>query len=111
MTIEKALAAAANAFLALPEDKKSDTAKLDAEVLLLACIDQTRTYLYTWPEKQLSHKQHKYIYFISRSLYRMVTIFVSSPSLFDTQSSFGHLIFLTCGRVGSNLVYSFTISL
>ncbi|SFD56273.1 peptide chain release factor N(5)-glutamine methyltransferase [Pseudoalteromonas denitrificans] len=59
ITIEKALAAAANAFLALPEDKKSDTAKLDAEVLLLACIDQTRTYLYTWPEKQLSHKQHK----------------------------------------------------
>jgi len=57
MTIKKALAAAANAFLALPDDKKSDTIKLDAEVLLLACIDKTRTYLFTWPEKLLSNEQ------------------------------------------------------
>ncbi|MBU2971068.1 peptide chain release factor N(5)-glutamine methyltransferase [Pseudoalteromonas sp. C2R02] len=59
MTIQKALAAAANAFLALPEDKKSDTIKLDAEVLLLACIDKTRTYLFTWPEKRLTDEQQK----------------------------------------------------
>ena len=59
MTIQKALAAAANAFLALPEDKKSDTIKLDAEVLLLACIDKTRTYLFTWPEKLLTDEQQK----------------------------------------------------
>jgi len=59
MTIEKALAAAASAFLALPEDKKSDTIKLDAEVLLLACIEKTRTYIFTWPEKELSKVQQK----------------------------------------------------
>ena len=59
MTIQKALAAAANAFLALPEDKKSDTIKLDAEVLLLACIDKTRTYLFTWPEKRLTDEQQR----------------------------------------------------
>lgn len=59
MTIQKALAAAANAFLALPEDKKSDTIKLDAEVLLLACIEKTRTYLFTWPEKRLTDEQQK----------------------------------------------------
>lgn len=59
MTIQKALAAAANAFLALPEDKKSDTIKLDAEVLLQACIEKTRTYLFTWPEKRLTDEQQK----------------------------------------------------
>ena len=57
MTIQKALAVAASAFLALPEDKKSDTVKLDAEVLLLACINKTRTYLFTWPEKKLSDEE------------------------------------------------------
>lgn len=59
LTIEKALAAAVSAFLALPEDNKSDTVKLDAEVLLLACIDKTRTYIFTWPEKKLSQEQQK----------------------------------------------------
>ncbi|PAJ74407.1 protein-(glutamine-N5) methyltransferase, release factor-specific [Pseudoalteromonas sp. NBT06-2] len=53
------MAAAVSAFLALPEDNKSDTVKLDAEVLLLACIDKTRTYIFTWPEKKLSQEQQK----------------------------------------------------
>lgn len=35
----------------------STTAKLDAEVLLAACLDRNRTYLYTWPEVLLSSDQ------------------------------------------------------
>lgn len=32
----------------------SDSAALDAEVLLAHCIDKSRSYLYTWPEQALS---------------------------------------------------------
>lgn len=35
----------------------SESPKLDAEVLLLATINQSRTYLFTWPEKELSDEQ------------------------------------------------------
>lgn len=35
----------------------SDSAKLDAEVLLLAVIDKPRSYLYTWPERLLTAEQ------------------------------------------------------
>ncbi len=49
-----ALAHGANAFLNI-----SDSARLDAEVLLLECINQSRSYLYTWPEKQLTQEQQK----------------------------------------------------
>jgi len=35
----------------------SESPKLDAEVLLLATINQSRTYLFTWPEKGLSDEQ------------------------------------------------------
>lgn len=31
----------------------SDTARLDAEVLLASVLEQSRSYLYTWPERQL----------------------------------------------------------
>jgi release factor glutamine methyltransferase len=48
---------------ALASSKKlssfSDSPRIDCEVILSAAIDQTRTYLYTWPEKQLTNQQQK----------------------------------------------------
>ena len=45
----------------------SDTARLDAEILLAKVIEKDRTYLYTWPEKQLSqHQLAQYQRFLSR---------------------------------------------
>jgi release factor glutamine methyltransferase len=35
----------------------SDSARLDVELLLAECFQRDRTYLYTWPEKQLSDDQ------------------------------------------------------
>jgi release factor glutamine methyltransferase len=35
----------------------SDSARLDVELLLAECFQRDRTYLYTWPEKQLSDEQ------------------------------------------------------
>lgn len=35
----------------------SDSARLDAEVLLAAVLDKTRTYLYTWPQYRLTPSQ------------------------------------------------------
>jgi len=35
----------------------SDSAKLDAQVLLLSILDKPRSYLFTWPEKQLTEQQ------------------------------------------------------
>lgn len=35
----------------------SDTAKLDAEVLLAFCLERQRSYLYTWPERLLTETQ------------------------------------------------------
>lgn len=35
----------------------SDTARLDAEVLLGKVLDKNRTYFYTWPERELSAEQ------------------------------------------------------
>ncbi|MCP4432114.1 MAG: protein-(glutamine-N5) methyltransferase, release factor-specific, partial [Gammaproteobacteria bacterium] len=32
----------------------SDSARLDAEVLLAECLQKSRSYLYSWPEKTLS---------------------------------------------------------
>ncbi|MGH1485342.1 MAG: peptide chain release factor N(5)-glutamine methyltransferase [Cellvibrionaceae bacterium] len=37
--------------------QQSDTARLDCEVLLSHVLDRTRTYLYTWPEKELTDQQ------------------------------------------------------
>lgn len=37
----------------------SDSAQLDAEVLLLHCIKKRRAFLYTWPEKPLTPEQVK----------------------------------------------------
>ena len=33
----------------------SETARLDAELLLAHCLDKPRSYIYSWPEKKLSH--------------------------------------------------------
>ncbi|WOT05947.1 peptide chain release factor N(5)-glutamine methyltransferase [Shewanella youngdeokensis] len=38
-------------------DAISDSASLDAEVMLLHIINKPRSYLYTWPEKELSSEQ------------------------------------------------------
>ncbi len=35
----------------------SDSAKLDAQVLLLSILDKPRSYLFTWPEKHLTEQQ------------------------------------------------------
>ncbi|MGI1986598.1 peptide chain release factor N(5)-glutamine methyltransferase [Shewanella morhuae] len=37
----------------------SESAHLDAEVLLLYCLNKSRSYLYTWPEKSLTVEQWK----------------------------------------------------
>ncbi|NLZ78420.1 MAG: protein-(glutamine-N5) methyltransferase, release factor-specific, partial [Gammaproteobacteria bacterium] len=36
---------------------ESPTAKLDAELLLAFVLDKPRSYLYTWPEKDVSTQQ------------------------------------------------------
>ena len=40
-------------------DEISDSATLDAELLLGYCLGKTRTYLHTWPEKELNIKQYQ----------------------------------------------------
>lgn len=42
---------------ATPQLSHSDSARLDAELLLCAVLGQSRTYLYTWPERELSVEQ------------------------------------------------------
>lgn len=51
-SIQQALAVGASALT-----DTSESPKLDAEVLLLDCISQSRTYLFTWPEKLLTEEQ------------------------------------------------------
>lgn len=38
---------------------ESDSARLDAELLLCAVLDKPRTYLYTWPDKSLSDEEFR----------------------------------------------------
>ncbi len=38
--------------------QNTESARLDAELLLCHCIGKPRTYLYTWPEKTLTNSQH-----------------------------------------------------
>jgi len=46
---------------------KSDSARLDAEVLLSYVLNKSRTWLYTWPEKPLSADQYQlFLQLISR---------------------------------------------
>ena len=42
---------------AIEQQQISDSAQLDAELLLAFCLQQSRTYLYTWPEKVPSETQ------------------------------------------------------
>lgn len=45
----------------------SDSARLEAELLLAAVLDQTRTYLYTWPERELTaSQQQRYAALVAR---------------------------------------------
>jgi len=45
----------------------SDTARLDAEILLCTAIEKDRAYLYTWPEKEISPEQlSRYLNFLTR---------------------------------------------
>jgi release factor glutamine methyltransferase len=53
VTIDQALSHATNA---LP----SDTARLDAELLLAQIINKTRSHLYAWPEQPLNSDQYKH---------------------------------------------------
>jgi len=41
-------------------EKHSDSARLDAEVLLCSVLEKNRSYLMTWPEKKLSEDQLKH---------------------------------------------------
>ena len=43
---------------ATSELTESDTARLDAELLLSHILDKPRSYFFTWPEKELSGKEH-----------------------------------------------------
>lgn len=52
ISVEKALADGANAFANI-----SETAKLDAQVLLLDVLDKPRSYLFTWPDSLLTFEQ------------------------------------------------------
>lgn len=52
MEIRQALADATRAL-----NQHSDSARLDAELLLAYCLQKTRTYLFTWPEKNLTVAQ------------------------------------------------------
>lgn len=45
------------ASLTLQQHQISDSPKLDAELLLAFCLHKNRTYLYTWPEKELSETE------------------------------------------------------
>lgn len=46
-----------NALKTAYEQLKTDTARLDAEVLLAHVLGKNRTYLFTWPDKELSDTQ------------------------------------------------------
>jgi len=53
-TVENAIATGANLLAS-----SSDSAKLDAQVLLLNILQKPRSYLFTWPEKQLTGQQYQ----------------------------------------------------
>lgn len=53
-TVENAIAIGANLLAS-----SSDSAKLDAQVLLLNILQKPRSYLFTWPEKQLTDQQYQ----------------------------------------------------
>ena len=55
-TIQTLLASAASR---IEQTIDSDTARLDAELLLCHVLERERTYLFTWPEKQLDEKALK----------------------------------------------------
>ena len=64
LSVEQALVQAANAFCSI-----SDTAKLDAQVLLLDILDKPRSFLFTWPDKILSNEQQQqFDTFVARRL-------------------------------------------
>lgn len=53
MTIDEALRGASSQLL------DSDSARLDAQLLLCSVLGQTRAYLFTWPDKALSDEQQR----------------------------------------------------
>ena len=54
LTVENAITTGANLLAS-----SSDSAKLDAQVLLLNILQEPRSYLFTWPEKQLTDEQSR----------------------------------------------------
>lgn len=54
LTVENAITTGANLLAS-----SSDSAKLDAQVLLLNILQKPRSYLFTWPEKQLTDEQYQ----------------------------------------------------
>lgn len=63
-TLEQAVAAGAKLLAS-----SSDSAKLDAQVLLLHILQKPRSYLFTWPEKKLSsEQQHQFAHCCQRRL-------------------------------------------
>ena len=53
-SVKNAIATGANLLAS-----SSDSAKLDAQVLLLNILQKPRSYLFTWPEKQLTDEQYQ----------------------------------------------------
>ena len=63
-TLDQAVAAGANLLA-----QSSESAKLDAQVLLLHVLDKPRSYLFTWPERLLStEQQHSFDTLCARRL-------------------------------------------
>ncbi|MFQ6372176.1 peptide chain release factor N(5)-glutamine methyltransferase [Shewanella sp. YIC-542] len=54
ITIAQALSQAASVLAT-----SSESAHVDAEALLLHCLGKPRSFIYAWPERQLSDEQHK----------------------------------------------------
>ncbi|HED17466.1 MAG TPA: protein-(glutamine-N5) methyltransferase, release factor-specific, partial [Gammaproteobacteria bacterium] len=60
MTTSTELRAALNAAVRQLEHSGTDSARLDAEVLLAHVLDKQRVYLLTWPEQALTDEQHNH---------------------------------------------------
>ena len=58
LSIASLLSAATTQLVSNLQAPQSESAKLDAELLLCHCLRKTRTYLYTWPEQTLTDEQH-----------------------------------------------------
>lgn len=81
-SIRRLLDSAANDFSAL-----SDSAKLDAELLMCHVLDCQRIYLFTWPEKTLDSVQHQQFLTLSeeRKIGRPIAHIIGKRAFWDLE--------------------------